>query len=540
MVVNVSELARPPLPPLAQALLLFWSVILIISLCMAFLYVPAKMKRAPFTLSGDTDACFARSETVCNTRAVSKFFFWNLTNADAVVAGTAPPALREIGPFVMHKGKEKKSNVTFHGARDDRVSYVATSYAEWDESSFCEGCSLDDVVVSFNPAYYTLVHAFGSETNFLYSLTPRVVSSLVDAIAAVFLALAADPTTAAAMPHVAAAADDDTGASLRALALAQWGDCSPLGGASITTLPLPAETLAKFPVAPEFGAYASTAAGAAMDASAAGVSGDALASTYAALATSSNAVLGLLQTPDAVLATSLGVSETHALFVKGYVAHVARSYGRAAGADAMGPFLGPSSSGLFVARTVREWILGYVDPLTSSRVDPSDPRYLVRAVTKTSRGRSRRSERDRSRPVDGGRRVVVARTGRDAVDRRHGARRSSARGTSWCPPRRRATTYAYAAGGGDGERTVRGKHATRAVYPSIERDEPADRRRRGSISAIRSTWVARWTSSTRGGTTFPTRASSCTCFAWRAMRFCRVPRPRARVASDRGFTARGT
>ena len=217
---------------------------------MAFLYVPAKMKRAPFTLSGDTDACFARSETVCNTRAVSKFFFWNLTNADAVVAGTAPPALREIGPFVMHKGKEKKSNVTFHGARDDRVSYVATSYAEWDESSFCEGCSLDDVVVSFNPAYYTLVHAFGSETNFLYSLTPRVVSSLVDAIAAVFLALAADPTTAAAMPHAAAAADDDTGASLRALALAQWGDCSPSAARASPRFRSPQRPSRSFPSRP--------------------------------------------------------------------------------------------------------------------------------------------------------------------------------------------------------------------------------------------------------------------------------------------------
>ena len=282
----------------------------------------------------------------------------------------------------MHKGKEKKSNVTFHGARDDRVSYVATSYAEWDESSFCEGCSLDDVVVSFNPAYYTLVHAFGSETNFLYSLTPRVVSSLVDAIAAVFLALAADPTTAAAMPH-------------RRRRRRRHGRVPPRVGARAVGRLLaprrrehhhasaPRGDPREAPVAPEFGAYARRRPRARDGRLRRRVSGDALASTYAALATSSNAVLGLLQTPDAVLATSLGVSETHALFVKGYVAHVARSYGRAAGADAMGPFLGPSSSGLFVARTVREWILGYVDPLTSSRVDPSDPRYLVRAVTKT-------------------------------------------------------------------------------------------------------------------------------------------------------------
>ena len=466
----------PPSRPLAQALLLFWTVILIISLCMAFLYVPAKMKRAPFTLSGDTDACFARSETVCDTHAVSTFYFWNLTNADAVVAGTAPPALREIGPFVMHKGKEKKSNVTFHGAREDRVSYVATSYAEWDESSFCEGCALDDVVVSFNPAYYTLVHTFGSETNFLYSLTPRVVPPLVDAIAAVFLALAADPTTAAAMPHVAAAAADPTGASIRALALAQWGDCSPLGGASITTLALPAETLALFPVAPEFGAYADAAAGAAMDASAAGVSGDALDDTYAALTTDDTgvAVLGLLQTPDAVLAASLGVSAVHAQFVKGYVVHVAGSYGRAAGADAMGPFLGPSSSGLFVARTVREWILGYADPLTSSRYEPSDPRYLVRAVTKTFHAddlegpnavdRVPTTVEDTSLWPGLGATPWTVATGKDDPDRALDVLVST-KGDAL------NDTYAYAAGGGDGwNETVRGKLITRAVYPSIERD----------------------------------------------------------------------
>ena len=53
--------------------------------------------------------------------------------------------------------------------------------------------------------------------------------------------------------------------------------------------------------------------------------------------------------------------------------------------------------------------------------------FSSRGDQDVSRGRSRRSERDRSRPVDGGRRVVVARTGRDAVDRRHGARRSGAR-----------------------------------------------------------------------------------------------------------------
>ena len=316
-------------------------MILIISLCMAFLYVPAKMKRAPFTLSGDTDACFARSETVCDTHAVSKFFFGTSPTRTPSWPGPPPPALREIGPFVMHKGKEKKSNVTFHGAREDRVSYVATSYAEWDESSFCEGCSLDDVVVSFNPAYYTLVQTFGSETNFLYSLTPRVV-----------------PPRGRHRRRFSRARrgpDDRRGDAtrrrrrrrshrrvLRALALAQWGDCSPLGGASITTLALPGGDPRAVPrrarVRGVRGRRRGRRDGRLRRGGVwrrVGVDVHAFCDVDTGVA-----VLGLLQTPDAVLAASLGVSAVHALFVKGYVVHVAGSYGRAAGADAMGPFLG--------------------------------------------------------------------------------------------------------------------------------------------------------------------------------------------------------
>ena len=235
---------------------------------------------------------------------------------------------------------------------------------------------LDDVVVSFNPAYYTLVHAFGSETNFLYSLTPRVSSPWTPSPRCFSRRRGPDDRRGDAARR---RRRGDTGASLRALALAQWGDCSPLGGASITTLPLPANTLAKFPVAPEFSAYASTACERPRwtpppPGSPATVGVDDAASR------SSDTVLGLLQTSDAVLATSLGVSETHALFVKGYVAHVAR---RAVlrGTDMMGPFLGPSGyRGENRPRVDPE----LVDPLTSSRVDPSDPRYLVRAVIRAN------------------------------------------------------------------------------------------------------------------------------------------------------------
>ena len=442
---------------------------------MAFLYVPAKMRADPYVIRADDDVCFASSETVCDTHAVSTFYFWNLTNPAEVVAGTAPPALREVGPFVMHKTREKKSNVTFHQhANTSAVSFVSTTYAEWDEASFCDGCSLSDPIVSFNAAYYTLVKTYGSETNFLYSLTPKVVPGVLQGIVSVFAALAADPATAAAMPHVAAAAADPSGDALLALAEAQWGDCSPLGGSSVTALALPPETLALFPVAPEFGAYAASATGA--PASAFGLApGATLDAVYALLTTDETGgeVLVALQTPDADLASSLGLaSTTHASLVKGYVASVAGSYGKNAAQAAMGPFLGPNSSGLFVRRPVEEWLEGYADPLTSARYDPSDPRYLVRAITKTFHARDLEPETfaervpygvsdsalwpglgatpwtvatgadDPNKTLD----VLVATNGRDSNE----------------------TEYAY--GGGENRQRVRGKMISRAVYPGV-RDE---------------------------------------------------------------------
>lgn len=74
---------------------------------------------------------------------------------------------------------------------------------------------------------------------------------------------------------------------------------------------------------------------------------------------------------------------TQANLVKGFILHMSGSYGKAAGLAAMGPLLGLNSSGIFIKRTVDQWVNGYVDPFTSSRYAPNDPRYLVRAVTKT-------------------------------------------------------------------------------------------------------------------------------------------------------------
>lgn len=282
---------------------------------MAATYVREKTKSSPFVISPEKDTCFARPETVCDTPQVTSFYLWNLTNPHEVVAGTAPPKLHEVGPYVMHKSKEKRHNITFFD-NGTKVSFISTAYAEWDYDRFCANCTLNDTIVSFNPAYATLVRSFGSEANFLYSLTPKVLPGVVGGIAAVFKALAAMPSMAVAMPHVKAAADAGD-AALNALALRQWGDCSILAGKSLTSLPLPPATLAMFPGVPEFGAYAAAAAGL-NDTSILGLSPAAAEAVHAALTTdpSGIAVLGLLQWPDAALGLKLSISPTQAKLVK--------------------------------------------------------------------------------------------------------------------------------------------------------------------------------------------------------------------------------
>jgi len=58
---------------------------------------------------------------------------------------------------------------------------------------------------------------------------------------------------------------------------------------------------------------------------------------------SGNTILYYLQMPDAALAATLGLPATQGALIKGYILHVSMTYGKAAGAAVMGPFLGRAS-----------------------------------------------------------------------------------------------------------------------------------------------------------------------------------------------------
>ena len=74
-----------------------------------------------------------------------EIYLWNITNPAQVLGGTHPPALQEVGPYVMTNGATKRQNINFSDD-DKQVSFVSTLYADVDVDSFCDNCTLNDEV----------------------------------------------------------------------------------------------------------------------------------------------------------------------------------------------------------------------------------------------------------------------------------------------------------------------------------------------------------------------------------------------------------
>lgn len=85
------------------------------------------------------------SSTTCENNLKAYIYFWNITNPDAVIAGTEPPALEEVGPYVMSDVLNKRQNITFSDY-DREVSFVSTLYGAMDTDNFCENCTVGDEV----------------------------------------------------------------------------------------------------------------------------------------------------------------------------------------------------------------------------------------------------------------------------------------------------------------------------------------------------------------------------------------------------------
>jgi len=193
-----------------------------------------------------------------------------------------------------------------------------------------------------------------------------------------------DPTLGAVFPHFVTALQSGS-AAMQALALEQIFTASPLGGLSITQLSsvgVPSAYLTGFPDVPEFAHWA--AARASLPISAVAISSPTSTAMFSSITgdITGQTGIGILTAPPATVSAAYSISPMHAQLWQGYLSHVVTTYGANAFRMTMGPFLGPTSSGMLIKRSVHDWIFGYTDPLVSTMYSTDDPRRIIRPVTK--------------------------------------------------------------------------------------------------------------------------------------------------------------
>lgn len=229
-----------------------------------------------------------------------------------------------------------------------------------------------------------MIKAAGSEMNLLVTSLPQTLEGLVDGISTLFAGIASTPALASFYPNLVTALSSGPEA-LRTLALEQIFTAGPLGGMSVTDLAsvgVPSSFLEAFPNAPEYASWASAQSG--LQVSAIQIdspTSDALYDGVVADSTGLTAA-GILQMDATTLAAAFSLPAPIASLWQGYLSYIVGSYASAAFSEALGPALGPESSGLLIKRSAREWIFGYTDPLVSPTFPEGDSRRLIRSVTK--------------------------------------------------------------------------------------------------------------------------------------------------------------
>lgn len=171
------------------------------------------------TITPDT-GCFNHrlANQTCADDVVVEYYFWNMTNAAAWLAGSGPPAYEEIGPYAF-ASKEVRYNLTYSESWD-AVEYTYHQYAEFLPSKSCASCRLNDTLTSVNRAYLQFIAAGqgvppgtpDSETMVMSTLLPSSLKLSMDTISAFM-----GPLTGSADPG-----------TLYNSTLSQWSACGPV------------------------------------------------------------------------------------------------------------------------------------------------------------------------------------------------------------------------------------------------------------------------------------------------------------------------
>ncbi|PRW44956.1 croquemort-like mating [Chlorella sorokiniana] len=163
---------------------------------------------------------------------INSYYLYEITNQEAWLNGSAPPAYREVGPYAF-KGSEMRYNVSFNEDWTEvqwAVSYTFHAFETFSPEHSCPTCTLDDTLTVLNRGYQQFYTSLRKGYADMMSQAPQ--PGPPPTIANETIQAAVMPSILSSVLQVIQSGLSATFGNNATLAQIQWTDCSPLAASA--------------------------------------------------------------------------------------------------------------------------------------------------------------------------------------------------------------------------------------------------------------------------------------------------------------------